>query len=73
MLQSTVPSRWSNDEIPSRGDMANALRCPFPLRINRHVNAAHEPSLRWVRRLFGDELLAQKAAKARMAWMVAGF
>lgn len=73
MLQSTVPPRWSHDEIPSRGVVADALRCPFPLRINRHVQAAHEHSLRWVRKLFGDELLAQKAGKARMAWMVAGF
>lgn len=73
MLHSTVPPRWNEDEIPPRALVADALRCPFPLRINHHVQAAHEHSLRWVRQCFGDELLAQKAARARMAWMVAGF
>jgi 5-epi-alpha-selinene synthase len=73
MLHSTVPPRWTDEEIPSRAVVAQALRCPFPLRINRHVRAAHEHSLRWVTEVFGDELLAQKAARARMAWMVAGF
>lgn len=73
MLHSTIPPRWNDDEIPSRSTVAEALRCPFPLRINAHVRAAHEHSLRWVKKAFGDELLAQKAARARMAWMVAGF
>jgi Terpene synthase family 2, C-terminal metal binding len=73
MLQSTIPPRWGDEEIPSRAIVAEALRCPFPLRINKHVQAAHEHSLRWVKRVFGDELLAQKAGRARMAWMVAGF
>jgi hypothetical protein len=73
MLHSTIPPRWSDEEIPPRAVVADALRCPFPLRLNRHVQAAHEHSLRWVSRTFGDELLAQKAARARMAWMVAGF
>ncbi|HXK16262.1 MAG TPA: hypothetical protein VNG33_00560, partial [Polyangiaceae bacterium] len=73
MLHSTIPPRWNDDEMPSRASVAEALRCPFPLRINQHVQAAHEHSLRWVRRAFKDELLAQKAGRARMAWMVAGF
>ncbi len=73
MLQSTVPPRWKDVEIPARAVIADALRCPFPLRINRHVQIAHERSLRWVKQTFGDELLAQKASRARMAWMVAGF
>jgi Terpene synthase family 2, C-terminal metal binding len=73
MLQSTIPPRWNDEEIPARAILAEALRCPFPLRINKHVQAAHEHSLRWVKQVFGDELLAQKAGKARMAWMVAGF
>lgn len=73
MLQSLIPPRWNDDEIPSRATVAQALRCPFPLRINRHVQAAHQHSLRWIKQRFGDEILAQKAARARMAWMVAGF
>jgi 5-epi-alpha-selinene synthase len=73
MLHSTIPPRWNDDEIPSRATIAEALRCPFPLRINQHVRAAHEHSLRWVKRAFGDELLVKKTARARMAWMVAGF
>ena len=73
MLESTIPPRWNADEIPSRATLALALRCPFPLRINPHVRAAHEHSIRWVKQAFGDELLAAKAAQARMAWMVAGF
>jgi len=73
MLHSTIPPRWNDDEMPSRATLAEALRCPFPLRINQHVQAAHEHSLRWLKRVFGDELLAQKAGRARMAWMVAGF
>ena len=72
-MHSTIPPVWNDEEIPSRVIVAEALRCPFPLRLNRHVRAAHEHSLRWVKRAFGDELLAQKAARARMAWMVAGF
>jgi hypothetical protein len=52
MLQSTVPPRWNDDEIPSRTTVADALRCPFPLQINQHVQAAHEHSLRWVKRLY---------------------
>jgi 5-epi-alpha-selinene synthase len=73
MLHSTIPPRWNDDEIPSRANVAEALRCPFPLRLNQHVQAAHEHSLRWVKRVFKDDLLAQKAGRARMAWMVAGF
>jgi 5-epi-alpha-selinene synthase len=73
MMHSTIPPRWNDEEIPSRAIVAEALRCPFPLRLNRHVQAAHEHSLRWVKQVYGDELLAQKAGKARMAWMVAGF
>jgi len=72
-MHSTIPPRWNDDEIPSRAIVAEALRCPFPLRLNPHVQAAHEHSLRWVKRALGDELLAQKAGRARMAWMVAGF
>lgn len=71
--QSTVPPRWNDDEIPSRAVVAEALRCPFPLRVNPHVQAAHEHSRSWLERLFGDEVLAKKAERARMAWMVAGF
>jgi Terpene synthase family 2, C-terminal metal binding len=73
MLHSNIPPRWNDDELPPRAVIAEALRCPFPLRINQHVQQAHEHSLRWVRQAFGDELLAQKVARARMAWMVAGF
>src|SRR5437870_6036965 len=73
ILESTIPPRWNDDEIPTRTTVAEALRCPFPLRINQHVQAAHEHSMRWVKRAFGDELLAQKTGRARMAWMVAGF
>lgn len=73
MLQSFVPPRWNDDEIPPRGAVAEALRCPFPLRINGSVRQAHEHSLQWVKRFFQDDLLAQKAGWARMAWMVAGF
>jgi 5-epi-alpha-selinene synthase len=73
MMHSTIPPRWNDEEIPSRAVVAEALRCPFPLRINRHVQAAHDHSVRWVRQLFEDDLLAQKTARARMAWMVAGF
>ena len=73
MPHSTVPPRWSDSDIPFRAIIAEALRCPFPLRINRHVRAAHEHSLVWVKQVFGDERLAQKAARAQMAWMVAGF
>jgi 5-epi-alpha-selinene synthase len=73
MLQSTVPPRWNDDEIPARAILAEALRCPFPLRINKHVQAAHEHSLHWIQRFFGDAGLAEKAGRARMAWMVAGF
>lgn len=73
MLQSTVPPRWNDDEIPARAILAEALRCPFPLRINKHVQAAHDHSLRWIQRFFGDAALAEKAGRARMAWMVAGF
>jgi len=72
-MHSTIPPRWNDEEIPSRATVAEALRCPFPLRLNKHVQAAHEHSLRWVKQVYGDELLAQKAGKARMAWMVAGF
>lgn len=73
MLHSTIPPCWNDEEIPSRATIAEALRCPFPLRINRHVHAAHEHSVGWVKRAFGNELLARKAAQTRMAWMVAGF
>jgi len=73
MPQSTQPPRWNDDEIPSRALLAEALRCPFPLRLNPHVRAAHEHSLRWVNHELGDPALAKKAARARMAWMVAGF
>jgi 5-epi-alpha-selinene synthase len=73
MAHSTIPARWNDDDLPSRATVADALRCPFPLRVNRHVRAAHEHSLRWLRRVFGDEALAHKAGRARMAWMVAGF
>lgn len=73
MLPSHIPPRWTDEELPSRTLVAEALRCPFPLRVNRHVQQAHEHSLRWVRQTFGDELLAQKVSRARMAWMVAGF
>lgn len=73
MMQSSVPPRWAAAEIPARATLAQALRCPFPLRINRHVKAAHEHSTRWVRKLFRDDSLAERAARARMAWMVAGF
>jgi hypothetical protein len=73
MLHSTIPPRWNDHEIPSRATLAEALRCPFPLRINRHVQQAHEHSTRWVGQAFGDLQLAQRARRARMAWMVAGF
>jgi len=72
-MQSTIPPRWDDQDIPSRATIAEALRCPFPLRLNRHVEAAHQHSQRWLERAFHDERLTQKAARARMAWMVAGF
>jgi 5-epi-alpha-selinene synthase len=72
-MHSTIPPRWNDEEIPARSIVAEALRCPFPLRLNKHVQAAHEHSLNWMKQVYGDELLAQKAGKARMAWMVAGF
>jgi hypothetical protein len=72
-MQSTIPPRWNDEEIPARAIVAEALRCPFPLRLNQHVYTAHEHSQRWVKQVYGDERLAQKAGKARMAWMVAGF
>ena len=73
MLHSTIPPRWNDQEIPSRATIAAALRCPFPLRVNQHVRAAHEHCVRWTRQAFGDAALAEKAGAARMAWMVAGF
>jgi 5-epi-alpha-selinene synthase len=73
MLESTIPPRWADEEIPSRRIIAEALRCPFPLRLNRHVQAAHDHSLAWMKRWFDDERLAHKFGVARMAWMVAGF
>jgi len=73
MLESTIPPRWKDEEVPSRRVIADALRCPFPVRINRHVQAAHDHSLAWMKRWFNDERLAHKFGVARMAWMVAGF
>jgi 5-epi-alpha-selinene synthase len=72
-LDSMAVPRWGGGDLPPRTLVAEALLCPFPLTLNRHVRAAHDHCVRWLDDLHGDPRLVQRAAGARMAWMVAGF
>ena len=72
-MESTIPPRWNAEELPSRETLAEALRCPFPRRLNRHVVRAHEKSSRWVRAHIPDPRMVKRLTAARMAWMVGGF
>lgn len=70
---STIPPRWGANSVPSRTDLARALLCPFPARLNSSVEGAHLHCGRWLQRFYRDAELTGRAAAARMAWMVAGF
>jgi hypothetical protein len=72
-MKSTIPPRWNAEELPSRETLAEAMRCPFPRRLNPNVARAHEKSSRWVRAHIPDARMAKRLTAARMAWMVGGF
>jgi hypothetical protein len=72
-MHSTVPPRWNAEEIPNREVVAQALRCPFPRRLNPNVARAHKQSSLWVRANIPDQRMAARLTSARMAWMVGGF
>ena len=44
------PSFSSATEMPDRAGILAAIHCPFTLRVNAHVRAAEEASLRWLER-----------------------
>jgi hypothetical protein len=72
-MHSTVPPRWNDEQIPNREVIAQALRCPFPRRLNPNVAQAHKQSSLWVRANIPDQRMAARLTGARMAWMVGGF
>ena len=67
--------RWLETEIPSRRQLLAAIQCPFPLRINAHVEAAEQASLEWLLRLGLASNAQQQArvSKAHLSTLVAGF
>src|ERR1700733_826255 len=72
-MHSTVPPRWNAEQMPKREVIAQALRCPFPRRLNPNVAQAHKQSSLWVRTNIPDQRMATRLTAARMAWMVGGF
>jgi terpene synthase-like protein len=68
-------SHWPEAEIPSRKQLFSALRCPFPLRVNPHVQTAEQASLNWLRELGLITSLRQhtRVSKAHLSTLVAGF
>jgi 5-epi-alpha-selinene synthase len=61
--------------VPSRATIAKALFCPFPRRINVHVEDAHQHSVEWAQRfeIVKSHAHVARLRAARMAWMMAGF
>jgi len=68
-------TRWLESEIPSRQQLFAAIRCPFPLRINGHLEAVERSSLAWLQQLGLTTNLKQQArvSKAHLSTLVAGF
>jgi len=69
-----VPT-WLDAEIPSRKQVFEAIRCPFPLCINAHAEVVEQSSLEWLTRLglVTSSQLRVKVSKAHLTTLVAGF
>jgi len=68
-------THWLATEIPSRNQLFAAIHCPFPVRINPHVEAAERASLAWLERfgLTTGPKQRQQVSKAHLSTLVAGF
>jgi hypothetical protein len=67
--------QWHGSEIPSRNQLFAAIECPFPLRINPHLQAAERASLEWLAQLGVITTPRQhlRVSKAHLSTLVAGF
>jgi len=68
-------THWLETEIPSRKQLFASITCPFPLRINPHLEAAERASLAWLDELGLTPTVSQRAraSKAHLSTLVAGF
>jgi hypothetical protein len=71
----SIASRPRGEPIPNRATIAEALFCPFPRRINVHVEDAHRHSIEWAMKvaIVKSPVHVERLRAARMAWMMAGF
>lgn len=74
-LRKASASRWLETEIPGRNQLLASINCPFPLRINPHLDAAESSSLRWLERLglMPTPEHRTRVSNAHLSKLVAGF
>jgi len=66
---------WLEDVIPSRKQLLAAIACPFPPRINPHLQAVEASSVSWLQHFGLTPTLRHQArvTKAHLSTLVAGF